>query len=44
MYYVIMILGLLTPLPFVITFSTERFKNCHFLPPSFCDYVNMDVP
>ena len=33
-------LGFLTPVPFVITFSTERNQKLPFSdPPPFCDYV-----
>ena len=43
MYYVIIIWGFLTPVPFVITFSTERNQKLPFSDPHphtlFCDYV-----
>ena len=43
MCYVIKIWGFLTPLPFLITFSTERNQKLPFYDPPppapFCDYV-----
>ena len=54
MYYVIMILGYLSPPPgppppFVITFSTERNQKLPFSDPPLAPFViaytwNMDVP
>ena len=45
MYYVIKIWGFLTPLPFVITFSSEHNQQLSFSdPPPFVITQYMDVP